>query len=86
MFQKRMLVLSALLLAAWIIGFYVYHTSLNGYLHLFPLLAVNCALSCLMRKEKRRFETSQGEGTSEDVVHQRGAGQSLGYKRLNSTQ
>ncbi|MCU0353297.1 MAG: hypothetical protein MUD08_06085 [Cytophagales bacterium] len=77
LWNKMVLVLSAVLLSIWIVGFYGFHTSLNGYLHLLPLLSVNCALSCLMRKEKRRLEDSQGTQPTEETVRQQSARQLL---------
>jgi hypothetical protein len=54
-----LLVLSAILISIWIVGMYVFHNTLEGYLHLFLLLASNCALYCIAREEKRKEEPKQ---------------------------
>lgn len=56
MLHRALLVLSAILTLIWIVGMFVFDTTLGGYLHMFLLLAANCALFCVARDKKRTEE------------------------------
>ncbi|WP_313992980.1 hypothetical protein [Xanthocytophaga flava] len=43
----------------WITGMFVFHTTLEGYLHMFLLLATNSALFCIVREEKEKRADEQ---------------------------
>ncbi|MDJ1499759.1 hypothetical protein QNI22_03835 [Cytophagaceae bacterium BD1B2-1] len=59
MVRRRLLILSAILLLIWIAGMFVFHTTLEGYLHMFLLLATNSALFCIVREEKEKRADEQ---------------------------
>lgn len=59
MVRRRLLILSIILLLIWIAGRFVFHTTLEGYLHMFLLLATNSALFCIVREEKEKSADEQ---------------------------
>ncbi len=40
-------------------GMFVFHNTLEGYLHMFLLLAVNCSLFCVARDKKQKATEEQ---------------------------
>jgi len=59
MIHRKLLVVSAILILIWVVGVFVFHTTLEGYLHMFLLLATNTALFCLVKADKAKVSSRQ---------------------------
>ena len=46
--------MSAILVLVWAVGMFIFHNTLDGYLHMLLLLATNSALFCVVREEKQK--------------------------------
>jgi|GEM_PF-6454205 len=59
MIRRRLLVLSAILVLVWAVGMFIFHNTLDGYLHILLLLAINSALFCVVHEEKQKVNSRQ---------------------------